>query len=180
VQRFACAAGIAVLAAQGLAGCREQAPVARSAPVSPAPPAEVMRAGVKVPLPPGWTAQLAADDSFQAGPEGRPALRVDIRPGDAAQLPTLEALKAALPARLRDFTVGFTREEAGPGLTLVAVTLTPATRDGGGESGRPALFGAKSVGKDLFLCASLPGATRPEVQLAFAACREIDVQESRR
>ena len=179
MQRFARVAGIAVLAAQGLAGCRDQAPVARAAPVSPAPPAAVMRAGVKVPLPPGWTAQLAPDDSFQAGPEGRPALRVDIRPGDAEQLPTLEALKAALPARLRDFTVRFTQEEAGPGLVLLAVTLTQSIQDGGAESGGPALFGAKSVGQDLFLCASLPGATRPEVQLAFAACREINVQESR-
>ena len=39
-----------------------------------------------------------------------------------------------------------------------------------------ALMGAKRIGKDLFHCASLPGASAQEVRQATAACREIERQ----
>ncbi len=140
---------------------------------SPRPPP---RTGVRVPLPPGWSAQVAADESFQAGPPGKPVLRVDLRPGEGASLPSPEQLTDFLGKPFRDFEVSRDQEEGTRALTLVRLTIAPRWPDGGVGPEAPALLGAKRVGEDLFLCASLPGATAEEVRLAAEACRDISLQ----
>ncbi len=134
------------------------------------------RTGVRVPLPPGWSAQVAADESFQAGPPGKPVLRVDLRPGEGASLPSPEQLTDFLGKPFRDFEVSLDQEEGTRALTLVRMTIAPRWTDGGVGPEAPALLGAKRVGADLFLCASLPGATAEEVRLATEACRDISLQ----
>ncbi len=139
-------------------------------------PTTQRRVGVKVPMPEGWTAQVAADSSFQFGPPGRPVLRVDLRPGQAEKLPSPDELAESMLEPFKPFTFSLDQEQSDEDFTLVWVTLAPKLEDGGAGESWPALFGAKRVDKDLFLCATLPGATSEEVRLAADACRGIEFQ----
>ncbi len=172
---------LAVLAS-GCDGCersrpREEEPAAT--PDAQAPegkPAPPRRMGVKVPMPSGWTAQVAPDGSFQFGPPGRPVLRVDMRSGQGAQLPTTEALAESMAQSFAGFERSLDQEEAGEDFALLRVTLAPKLADGGVGAQYPALFGARRLGKDLFLCATLPNVTTDEVFLATEACRGLEYQ----
>jgi hypothetical protein len=135
-----------------------------------------LRAGVKVPLPPGWTALVAADGSFQAGPPGRQVLRVDVRRGEGEKMPSVEALTDAIRQQFSEFQVSLDQEKGGEQVALVRITLAPKLTDGGVGPHGSALLGARRVGEDLFLCATLPGASTDEVRLATEACRDIQVQ----
>jgi hypothetical protein len=134
------------------------------------------KAGVKVPLPPGWSAVVAADGSFQAGPPGTPVLRVDIRRGEGASRPSSEALAESAREQFSQFDISLDQEEDEENLALLRLTLAPKLPDGGVGMHAPMMLGAKRVGEDLFLCASLPGAQMEDVRLATEACREIQVQ----
>jgi hypothetical protein len=135
-----------------------------------------LRAGVKVPLPPGWSALVAADGSFQAGPPGRQVLRVDVRRGEGEKMPSVEELTGSIRKQFGDFHVSLDQEEGDEQVALVRITLAPKLSDGGLGPHGPALMGARRVGDDLFLCATLPGASTEEVFLATEACRDIQVQ----
>lgn len=164
---------------------REQAPESVVAPAADAGAARnTPRSGVKVPLPPGWTAQLGPDDSFQAGPAGRAVLRVDIRPGAAEQLLDPEQLADSITEQFAQptadwkwgFAVSLDQEEGDSRRSLVRITVAPKLADGGVGAQWPALVGAKRAGKDLFLCSTLPNVTAEEVRLATEACRDIELQ----
>jgi hypothetical protein len=169
--------------ASGCDGCGERprpseeestvTPEAEAPEGRPAPP---RRMGVKVPMPSGWTAQVAPDGSFQFGPPGHPVLRVDLRSGQGAQLPSAEALAESLGRTFEGFERSLELEEGGEDFTLVRVTLAPKLADGGVGAQYPALFGARRLGKDLFLCATFPGVTPDEVSLATEACRGLEYQ----
>lgn len=165
------------LAATG-AGCRRSAeePPAPASVDAGAPEVRTSsrKMGVEVPLPPGWQPEVGKDSAFLAGPAGRPVLRVDRQLGAADQYPDVEQLQARIRA-LEQFAVSFDQEEEKDGLTLLRVTLAPVLADGGIGQQAPAMFGAKRIGKDLFLCASLPGAEAEEVRLATEACRGLQV-----
>lgn len=173
----AVALALAVLAL----GCPDkdkQPPPGAEREASPPPrPAAQRRVGVKVPMPEGWTAQVASDGSFQFGPPGRPVLRVDLRPGQGEKLPSPDALAESMLEPFKPFTFSLDQEQSAEDFTLVWVTLAPKLEDGGAGESWPALFGAKRVEKDLFLCATLPGATAEEVRLAAEACRGIEFQQ---
>jgi len=157
----------------GCKGCHEEgATPAASSESGPSPG----RSGVKVPLPSGWSAQVAPDDSFQAGPPGRPVLRVDLRRGQGAQLPKIDDLAERVRSESKNMEVSLDQEESSDTYSLLRVTLTPKLGDGGLGTPAPALFGARRVGQDLFLCATLPGASGEDVRLATEACRTIEVQ----
>lgn len=121
------------------------------------------KGGVKVSLPEGWSAQIAADHSFQAGPRGRPVLRIDLRPGAAELFPSEAQLQAALIEQL-GAPLSF-QSQKGPNAHVLRYRFEP---DAGPAT--HALVGAKRVGEDLFLCASLPGASEQELTLAAEAC----------
>ncbi len=171
------------LLVHGCEGCQErrpeEAPVgvpeAQAPEVRPAP----QRRGVKVPMPPGWTAQVAADGSFQFGPPGRPVLRVDLRPGQGPKLPSPDELKETLEKSFQGFERSLHQEEGGDDSSLLLVGLAPKLADGGVGADHPALFGAKRVEEDLFLCATFPGVTADEVRQATEACRGIEFQPPR-
>ncbi|MBJ6760797.1 hypothetical protein JGU66_08475 [Myxococcaceae bacterium JPH2] len=165
-----------------LVGCPESKREAEPSAASPdaSPRSTGLRSGVKVPLPSGWSAQVAADGSFQAGPPGRSSLRVDLRPGQGEQLPSARALTQAMRGPLKDFVVTSEQEEGTEDFTLVRGALAPKLGDGGVGSPAPAFFAARRVGQDLFLCASLPGASAEEVRLGADACRDIQVQAAPR
>lgn len=179
------AALAAVLALTALAGCKgsKQGSAASAADASTPGPSERVspqRAGAKVPLPDGWSASVAADGSFQAGPPGRPVLRVDIRRGEGAQMPSSEKLADSVREQFSQFEVSLDQEEGDDQVALVRITLAPKLEDGGLGMHAPAMLGAKRVGEDLFLCATLPGAETEEVRLATEACRDIQVQAAPR
>ncbi len=138
------------------------------------------RTGVKVPLPQGWTALTGSEGSFQSGPPGRPVLRVDVRRGEAATMPSAEQLADSVREKFPQFEVSIDQEEGDEQVALVRITLAPKLGDGGIGQHGPALLGAKRIGEDLFLCATLPGANVDEVQLATEACRNIQVQTAPR
>ncbi|XXF78136.1 hypothetical protein P2318_34595 [Myxococcaceae bacterium GXIMD 01537] len=171
---------VAGLALAALPGCRKKeepaSPPATSQDSGPLAP----RAGVKVPLPSGWTALVAADGSFQAGPPGRPVMRVDIRPGEAEKLPTKDAIVSQVAREMPGYAVSIDQEEETGTETLMRFTLAPKLADGGVGAHGPVLYGARRVGDDLFLCATLPGASYEDVRLATEACRTIEVQSAPR
>ncbi len=175
---------LAVLAS-GCDGCRERH-AEEQVPLVPAQeqppqeqPAPPRRVGVKVPMPPGWSAQVSQDGSFQFGPPGHPVLRVDLRPGQGAALPSPEALAQSLEESFKGFERSVDQEEGGTDFSLVRVTLAPKLTDGGVGAEYPALFGARRVQEDLFLCATFPGVTPDEVLQASEACRGIEFQQPR-
>ncbi|WNG41659.1 hypothetical protein F0U61_54250 [Archangium violaceum] len=171
---------LAVLAT-GCGGCKEPQqeapPVEAEAPE--ARPATPRRVGVKVPMPTGWTAQVAQDGSFQFGPSGHPVLRVDVRTGQGESLPSPEALVELMGKSFQGFERAVEQQEGGSDFSLVRVSLSSKLSDGGMGTQYPALFGARRVEDDLFLCATFPGVTADEVQLAAEACRGIEFQQPR-
>lgn len=177
--------GLALVLLLPLAGCTCARDADAPAPEADGAPAEGAEAapeqtGVKVPLAPGWVARLGKDGSLQTGPPGRPVLRVDIRPGAGASMPTAEALAAALPAQFPGFRVrtleARAEGDAARGHVRVRVGLAPLGADGGAVGAEtPAFFGARRLGDDLFLCASEPGAQEEEVARAADACATIEV-----
>ena len=170
--------------ASGCDGCGrwpppEASPEAPEAGIPEGRPAPPRRVGVKVPMPPGWSAQVAADGSFQFGPPGHPVLRVDLHPGQGAALPSPEALVEQLEKSFAGFERSLDQEEGGADFTLVRVTLAPKLADGGVGAEYPALLGARRVEKDLFLCSTFPGVTPDDVHQATEACRGIEFQPPR-
>lgn len=157
----------AVASAAWLLGCPEKAPQATPAPARPGP-----RSGVKVPLPEGWTAQPGGG-SLQVGPVGRPVLRIEPRPGAGSALPEPKRLAASLEAELRHSRLVVEEERAAEDASILLYALNPLAD--AGSPARPAMLGAKRVGEDLFLCSSIPGASRQEVELAAKACAELTV-----
>ncbi|MCI0569539.1 MAG: hypothetical protein L0Y66_02195 [Myxococcaceae bacterium] len=173
---------LAVLALVG-AGCERAAPPApdSGAPELPAAPDERPQAGtgargVEVPMPPGWTASLGPEQSFQAGPPRSPVLRIDRRAHAAASLPTAEELREEFASSLRAARLENVEKEQGEALSLVFFDVVPTETDGGRGRARPGMLGAKAVGDDLFLCASLAGASAGDVRAAATACRELTVR----
>jgi hypothetical protein len=169
------------LLAAGCGGCKQQdeAPVTPEAEAPEQRPVPQRRVGVKVPMPPGWTAQVAQDGSFQFGPPGRPVLRVDLRPGQGTTLPSPEALAQTVAKSFAGFEHTLEQQAGGADFSLVRVQLTPKLEDGGMGARYPALFGARRVEKDLFLCATFPGVSADEVLQASEACRGIEFQQPR-
>ncbi|QRK11212.1 hypothetical protein JQX13_14730 [Archangium violaceum] len=171
---------LAVLAT-GCGGCKErqqgEPPAGAEGPE--ARPATPRRVGVKVPMPTGWTAQVARDGSFQFGPPGHPVLRVDLRSGQGDSLPAPEALVEMMGGSFQDFERTVEQQQGGSDFSLVRVSLSSKLSDGGMGSRYPALFGARRVEDDLFLCATFPGVTEGEVDLATEACRGIEFQQQR-
>jgi hypothetical protein len=131
---------------------------------------------VKVPLPAGWSALVAADGSFQAGPPEQPVLRVDIRRGEGEQMPSVEQLVRSIREQFSEFQVSIDQQEGNEQVALVRISLASKHADGGLGPRGSALLGARRVGDDLFLCATLPGASTEDVRLATEACRDIQVQ----
>ncbi|MFL5347513.1 MAG: hypothetical protein ACJ8AT_22230 [Hyalangium sp.] len=172
----------AVLAFAALAaGCskKKEAPAPSSgsgASVGTSERSAPLRAGVKVPLPQGWSALVAADGSFQAGPPGQPVLRVDLRRGEGEKMPSVAALASSIRQQFSGFQVSLDQEEGDEQVALVRITLAPKQEDGGLGPEGPAMLGARRVGDDLFLCATLPGANAEDVRLATEACRDIQLQ----
>lgn len=180
-QARAALVALAVLAT-GCGGCKrpseesEAVPEAEHAEDVPTPQ---RRVGVKVPMPPGWTAQVAPDGSFQFGPPGRTVLRVDLRPGQGSALPSPDELLQSVEQSFQGFGHSLEGKEGGADFSLVRLKLVPRLGDGGQGSEYPALFGARRVEKDLFLCATLPGVSADEVHQAAEACRGIEFQQSK-
>ncbi len=177
--RAALVAGLALAAPSGCRKKEEPAPAQAAGSEASARPA-APRAGVKVPLPTGWSAQVAADGSFQAGPPGKPVFRVDSRLGEGGKMPSSEALHAELLKRMPEQAVSLDQEEDEEHVALLRVTLAPKLVDGGVGPHAPALFGARRVGNDLFLCSTLPGVSYEDVRLAAETCRNIEVQPAPR
>jgi hypothetical protein len=168
------------LLATGCGGCKQQppeepraVPEAEHAEDVPTPP---RRVGVKVPMPPGWTAQVAPDGSFQFGPPAHTVLRVDLRPGQGSALPSPDELVQTVEKSFQGFEHSVEQKEGGADFSLVRLKLVPRLGDGGLGSEYPALFGARRVEKDLFLCATFPGVSADEVHQAAEACRGIEFQ----
>ncbi|PTL76627.1 hypothetical protein [Vitiosangium sp. GDMCC 1.1324] len=178
----AAAVALAVLAA-GCGGCKqrqqEEPEPLPEAEHPETPPTPQRRVGVKVPMPPGWTAQVMPDGSFQFGPPGRPVLRVDLRPGQGPALPSPDELAQSVTKSFQGFEHSVEQKEGGADFSLVQVKLSARLSDGGVGSPYPALFGARRVEKDLFLCATFPEVTADEVHQATEACRGIEFQQPR-
>ncbi|ATB29831.1 hypothetical protein [Melittangium boletus] len=165
--------------AAGCEGCRGKSPregvgEEEASPAGAASPPP-RRVGVKVPLPPGWSNQPTQDGSLQFGPPQHPVLRVDLRPNEGASLPEPEALLDSVSRAFEGFTRSDARAEKGTDFVMVRVMLAATGEDAGESEAHPAFIGARRVGRDLFLCASLPGVTVEEVQRAAEACAGIHV-----
>lgn len=150
------------------AACREPpAPGAEKAP-APAP-----AANVSVLLPEGWVGKLDADQSFMAGPPGRSVLRIDYRKGAAEALPSVDAMRREFELASARKVKELGRTEA-EGVRILVLGLTgPVDGGAAGQGGDPVMLGARLSGEDLFLCATLPGASEEDVERAKAACAAL-------
>jgi len=152
-------------------GCKREA----EAPPPPRPDAHPSR-GVKVPLADGWSARLGAEQSLTVGPPDRAVLRIDLRPGAAAAKPDSAALARLFLSGLDGGAGALAvkkKDQDGFSWVSFKISLGSGGPRGAGAPGEPALLGAKVLGDDLFLCATLPGATESEVESAAKACEGI-------
>lgn len=163
-------------AALALFACpKAEAPAEADAGPEPRPLAG--RTGVQVPMPPGWTARIGAENSFQAGPPGTALLRIDRRPDEADALPSPDELRSKLQASLGPGHLAKIREETAEGWSLLYFEVVASPPDAGApRKAQPAVLGAKAVDDDLYLCASLPGAKPADVEAVARACRELTVR----
>lgn len=163
------------------------------------PPQKVegTRVGVEIPMPAGWRARVAADQSFQAGPAGMALMRIDREPGAADALPSPRQLRRRLQDALAPWVLSSVHEESTEVLSLIAfevgppepapASTAPDSDQGPEEAGasdselmepEPGVLAAKVVGADLYLCASLPGAGPADVEAIAAACRALTVRSA--
>ena len=159
---LAWAAAAALLGACG--GCQ------RPAEEPSRPPEAHPGRGVKVPLAEGWSARLGKEQSLAVGPAGRAVLRIDLRPGAAASRPDAAELVRLFSSSFGSSTVITTSMKDSDSVSWATFRL--GGRDGGTDE-PAAMLGAKVLGEDLFLCATLPGATAAEVESALKACEGI-------
>lgn len=124
-------------------------------------------------LPDGWAAQTATEDHLEVGPAGRAVLRIDLTPGAGSQLPTADALGKSITQSLPGTQVKPVDSFEKDGVALVVVSVPAKNGDGGSEE-LFQLLGAKRIGDDLFLCASIPGAAEDEVKRAARACEDVE------
>jgi hypothetical protein len=152
------------LAALGCRPAPRGAPVDAGAPVqtrTAAPPAIVLN------LPSGWVVNTAADGVVRASsPRGQPVLRADVQRG--VGLPTAATLRTGFLDGLRHLRERSDRLTEAPG--FVAMRFVLGEPDGGAPD-TEALLSATALGEDTLLCASLPGASREELDLVQAACQ---------
>ena len=164
---------LAAAVVAGAAGCREGGGAGTS-PVSPGAAAARPEVHLKA-LPEGWRADAVEGRVLLAGPAGRPVLRVEGRPGEAARFPTAEELESAFR---KGIPAGTVKRVAGgevrADFVAVRLEVLPAP-DAGWGAPRDIFLGARRVGKDLYLCSSEPGASDPEMDDAQEACRDFTV-----
>ncbi|MBM4379460.1 MAG: hypothetical protein FJ086_09195 [Deltaproteobacteria bacterium] len=126
-------------------------------------------------LPEGWRADSISPSVMLAGPAGRPVLRVEAFPGKGAELPTAVDLEGAFSRALPGAAVRrIPGGEERPDFVAVRLELQRLP-DGGTGGSRDVLLGARRVGRDLYLCATEPGASDPEMDDAQEACRDFTV-----
>lgn len=125
------------------------------------PDGGAQKAGLRVPLPPGWVAVEGQGGALRAGPKGRVVLTL-AHQGDGA-LPPPEQLERALEAE---------------GAALLSVQRTADTvlvryrLEHQGQAAT-AFAGARRLDGRLFLCASEPGADESELRVAEGVCGEL-------
>jgi len=160
------------------AACRQE-PGHQASPAAPHPSSGARRAGVKVPLPDGWSAKAISDDVLAAGPSGRTVLRIEIRQGGGAAFAPADELASRFRASLKldareslEVVDAKTRDS-----TSLAVLRLREKKDAGVDL---ALLGLKRVGDDLFLCSTAPGSSEEEVKAAAAACGALAYAEPAR
>lgn len=170
-------------------------PKQQDAPDAGTPPEKVegTRVGVEIPMPAGWRARVAADQSFQAGPSGMALMRIDREAGAADALPSPRQLRRRLQDALAPWVLSSVHEESTEVLSLISFEVGPpdpaATSAAGGAGAEtdgssatepmepePGVLAAKVVGRDLYLCASLPGAGPADVEAIASACRALTVR----
>jgi hypothetical protein len=166
-------AGVALVLAALALGCPGKPAEPKAAPA----PAPSTAARAVVPRPPGWTVWVAEDDSLQSGPGGRAVLRVDKRPGQGAALPSAEELARQAVEELEGLGASVESAESKSDTALVLLKLADKPVDAGTPGSALVLFGARRMGEDLFLCATLPGSSEEEVRAALGTCRDIQVQK---
>jgi hypothetical protein len=125
---------------------------------------------IRAPLPEGWTA-LAGEDSFRAGPPSRWVFRIDRQPGAASQLPSTSELKSRFIENLPGTTFAKQSEKQSSDVSIVVFFLSAGVGDGGSQSA--VMLGSKRIGPDLFLCATLPGQTLADAELAASVCEGL-------
>src|SRR5207253_2417070 len=98
------------------------------------------------------------DQSFRAGPPGHAVLRIDLKPGAGASLPTAKELEVEFKKGLGPVRFQLVEAKSEKDSALVTYVLTPvSSKDGGAAAEAAGMIGAKRAGKDLFLCSTVPG-----------------------
>lgn len=106
-------------------------------------------------------------------------LRVDLRPGAAESFPTPDALERSFAAGLKVTRVERQRVIDSAGFVGLRLKLAAPDEDGGPSSPHGVFIGARRIGKDLFLCATAPGATEAELDQAEKSCDELTWSDGR-
>ncbi len=126
---------------------------------------------IRAPLPEGWTAQ-ASHDTFRAGPPSHWVFRVDRTPDSASELPLPAELKSHFIEDFPQAKLSKQSEKNSSDVSILVFLLSAGAGDGGSRASA-VMLGAKRIGRDLFLCATLPGQTLAEAQLAASTCEGL-------
>ncbi len=118
--------------------------------------------GLRVPLPEGWVANAGAPGALAVGPNGRVVLTLERR---SAQLPSLEALKAAVESE---------------GGVVVRASSSAEGASVRYAKAEPAMISMRVLeGGVLLLCASTPDAAPEELDAAEALCEAVRLETPR-
>jgi hypothetical protein len=150
--------------ALAVAGCR---PAPATPPLDAGPQVRAATpTQIALNLPQGWVVSTGADGVVRAtSPRGQPVLRAEMQRG--VGLPTASTLRTGFLGGLRHLRDRSDRTVESPG--FIAMRFVLAEPDGGAPD-TEALLSATALGEDTFLCATLRGATREELDAVQAAC----------
>lgn len=166
---FHLAVGLGALAALGPFGCERNPP--RTPDEPPTHPDEAgtdpgLRGGLRVALPPGWTANAITDAVLNLGPKGRAVMSVERTSLKA--LPDPQELAARFGKALAGAKPQTLDVRSGPDSTIWIFQV-----EGAGGNRWMGALGAHRVSGTIFLCATAPGASDAEIKAAARSCETL-------
>lgn len=163
------AVGLGALAAFSTSGCDRKPPQSAKAPPPHTGEAGIdpgLRGGLRVALPPGWTATAITDAVLNLGPKGRAVMSVERTTLTA--LPDPQELAARFGKALDGATPKTLDVRSGPDSTVWIFQV-----EGAGGNRWTGALGAHRVSGTIFLCATAPGASDAEIMAAARSCETL-------
>ncbi|MBX5484313.1 MAG: hypothetical protein IRZ16_21030 [Myxococcaceae bacterium] len=161
-------AGVLAALLFGLSGCpKEQA---RSPDAGARPNGASATVGLRVRLPPGWSANPAGTDALVAGPKGRGVLR--IQRSNEEELPSPEELARGFSENATGLAIEPLDSRRTDDWVAWRARLKSADPKAS-QATWTVLLAARKAHEGIYLCSTEPGATDAEVAAAADVCAHL-------